>query len=386
MSSSSARTRATLPQATVRSAELGDLDALVAIENRCFRSDRLSRRSFRHLLTRGRAATLVAERSGAVLGYVLVLFSRGTSMARVYSIAVDPDAARRGVGALLLGAAEQAAREQDCSELRLEARKDNTAAIRLYESLGYRRFGVLADYYEDHEDAVRYHRSLAPQLGLDMVRVPYYAQTLDFTCGPAALMMAMGAHAPSMPLDRKVELRLWREATTIFMTSGHGGCGPYGLALAAHHRGFPVEIYVNARRTLLSATVRSREKREVMRLVQEDMIEELDRLGVPIHHRVVQPEELEQLFARGGIPLVLISSYRIYKEKFPHWVVVTGFDQRYIYMHDPFIDEEEGESIADCINMPVLRREFAAMARFGRANLRAVVVIYPRRSAEAAGG
>jgi hypothetical protein len=285
-----------------------------------------------------------------------------------------------------LGAAEQAAREQDCSELRLEARKDNTAAIRLYESLGYRRFGVLADYYEDHEDAVRYHRSLAPQLGLDMVRVPYYAQTLDFTCGPAALMMAMGAHAPSMPLDRKVELRLWREATTIFMTSGHGGCGPYGLALAAHHRGFPVEIYVNARRTLLSATVRSREKREVMRLVQEDMIEELDRLGVPIHHRVVQPEELEQLFARGGIPLVLISSYRIYKEKFPHWVVVTGFDQRYIYMHDPFIDEEEGESIADCINMPVLRREFAAMARFGRANLRAVVVIYPRRSAEAAGG
>ena len=202
MSSSSARTRATLPQATVRSAELGDLDALVAIENRCFRSDRLSRRSFRHLLTRGRAATLVAERSGAVLGYVLVLFSRGTSMARVYSIAVDPDAARRGVGALLLGAAEQAAREQDCSELRLEARKDNTAAIRLYESLGYRRFGVLADYYEDHEDAVRYHRSLAPQLGLDMVRVPYYAQTLDFTCGPAALMMAMGALAPSRASPR----------------------------------------------------------------------------------------------------------------------------------------------------------------------------------------
>ena len=385
MSSSSARTRPAAAAPAVRPAGLDDLDGLVEVENRCFDTDRLSRRNFRHLLTRGRAATLVAERDGALLGYVLVLFSHGTSMARVYSVAVDPAAARRGVGALLMGAAEQAAREQDCSELRLEVRKDNTAAIRLYESLGYRRFGLLADYYEDHEDAVRYHRSLAPQLGLDMVRVPYYAQTLDFTCGPAALMMAMGAHEPSMPLDRKLELRLWREATTIFMTSGHGGYGPYGLALAAHHRGFAVEVYVNARRTLLSATVRSREKREVMRLVQEDMIDELDRSGVPIHHRTVQPEELERLFAGGGIPLVLISSYRIYKEKFPHWVVITGFEQRYIYMHDPFVDEEEGESIADCINMPVLRREFAAMARFGRANLRALVVVYPKR-AEKTGG
>jgi hypothetical protein len=116
-----------------------------------------------------------------------------------------------------------------------------------------------------------------------------------------------------------------------------------------------------------------------MRLVQEDMREELEAHGVPIHHRAVPPDELEALFARGGIPLVLISSYRIYKEKFPHWVVITGFDSRYVYMHDPFVDSDEGEIIADCINMPILRREFAAMSRYGRANQRAVVVIYPKR-------
>ena len=38
---------------------------------------------------------------------------------------------------------------------------------------------------------------------------------------------------PGLTLDRTLELRVWREATTIFMTSGHGGCGPDGLALAA---------------------------------------------------------------------------------------------------------------------------------------------------------
>jgi hypothetical protein len=318
---------------------------------------------------------------------VLVLFSHGTLHARIYSLAVDPAARGLGLGRDLVEAAEDAAKDQECSEIRLEVRKDNAEAIGLYESLGYRRFGVLADYYEDHEDALRYRKSLASQLGLDMVRVPYYAQTTDFTCGPAALMMAMGAleHDSPVALNRKLELRLWREATTIFMMAGHGGCGPHGLALSAWHRGFGVEVYVNDRRPMLLDSVRSPEKKEVMRLVQEDMIEELEAHGVPIHHRAVQPDELAAFFARGGIPLVLISSYRIYREKFPHWVVVTGFDTRYVYVHDPFVDEEEGESIADCINMPIPRREFEAMSRYGRANQRAAVVIYPQREEETAG-
>ncbi len=384
MSSSSARTEPR-PRATrIRPAGLADLDALVVLENRCFDTDRLSRRSFRHLLTRGRAVTLVAERAGEVAGYVMVLLSRGTSLARIYSLAVDPAARGQGLGRELVVAAEDAAQDEECSEIRLEVREDNPEAIGLYESLGYRRFGVLADYYEDHEAALRYRKSLAPQLGLDMVRVPYYAQTTDFTCGPAALLMAMGAHDPAMTPDRKLELRVWREATTIFMTAGHGGCGPHGLALSAWQRGFGVEVYVNDRRPLLLDSVRSPEKKEVMRLVQEDMIEELEARGVPIHHRALQPEELEELFAQGGIPLVLISSYRIYKEKFPHWVVITGFDRRYVYMHDPFIDVDEGETVADCINMPVLRRDFAAMSRYGRANQRAVVVVYAARGGRSA--
>jgi ribosomal-protein-alanine acetyltransferase len=387
MSSSSTSSDRHSAPTRLRAAELADLDALVAIENRCFDTDRLSRRSFRHLLTRGRAATLVAEHGGAVVGYVLVLFSHGTLHARIYSLAVDPAARGLGLGRDLVEAAEDAAKDQECSEIRLEVRKDNEEAIGLYESLGYRRFGVLAGYYEDHGDALRYRKSLAPQLGLDMVRVPYYAQTTDFTCGPAALMMAMGALEQDSPvaLDRKLELRLWREATTIFMMAGHGGCGPHGLALSAWHRGFGVEVFVSDRRPILLDSVRSPEKKEVMRLVQEDMIEELAAHGVPIHHRAVQPDELAAFFARGGIPVVLISSYRIYREKFPHWVVVTGFDSRYVYVHDPFVDEEEGESIADCINMPIPRREFEAMSRYGRANQRAAVVIYPQREGEAAG-
>jgi hypothetical protein len=191
--------------------------------------------------------------------------------------------------------------------------------------------------------------------------------------------MAMGAHEPSMELNRRLELRVWREATTIFMTAGHGGCGPHGLALSAWHRGFGVEVYVNECRPLLLDSVRSPEKKEVMRLVQEDMIEELQAHAVPMHHRALHPDELQVLFLRGGIALVLISSYRIYRERFPHWVVITGFDERYVYVHDPYVDVDEGETLADCISMPIPRRDFLAMSRYGRANQRAVVVIYPKR-------
>ncbi|MCB1972907.1 MAG: hypothetical protein KDG54_21155, partial [Geminicoccaceae bacterium] len=59
-------------------ASLAHLDALTALENHCFETDRLSRRNFRHMLTKANAALIVDEQDGQLRGYVLVLFSRGT--------------------------------------------------------------------------------------------------------------------------------------------------------------------------------------------------------------------------------------------------------------------------------------------------------------------
>jgi hypothetical protein len=147
-------------------------------------------------------------------------------------------------------------------------------------------------------------------------------------------------------LDRTLELRIWREATTIFMTSGHGGCGPYGLALSAAHRGFGVELVINDERMPLLDSVRSEEKKEVMRLVQQDMLDEIQALGIPLNYGSLSVMDLKARFDAGGVPVVLISSYRIYGEKFPHWVVVTGFDEHFIYVHDPFVDYENGRDAA----------------------------------------
>jgi len=362
----------------IRTATIDDLDGLVELEHRCFETDRLSRRSLRYMLTRANARMLVAELGGGLAGYALVLFSRGTALARLYSIAVDGAVRGHGVGRGLLEAAEAEALSRGCVSMRSEVRRDNHASLQLFRSSGYAPFEELEDYYEDHMGALRFERTLAPQLALTQVRVPFYQQTTDFTCGPACLMMAMKSLDRGLRLDRRLELRLWREATSIFMTSGHGGCGPFGLALSAHRRGYGVELFVKQRGVFLVDTVRDPDKKEVMRVVEEDFLERIRDLHLPLHHRPARFAEVQELFESGGIPLVLISSWRIYEERFPHWVVITGFEERYIYVHDPFVDVEEGETISDCINMPIARSEFERMARYGRSGQRAVVVVWPK--------
>ncbi len=356
----------------VRPATLDDLDALVDLEHRCFDSDRLSRRSFRRMITRAKAALLVDHDGDTLRGYTLVLFHSGSSLARLYSMAVDPAQRGRGVARALLAEAERVAGERDCIDMRLELRSDNVEALKLYEASGYRQFDVQADYYEDHMDAIRMEKSLVPPLPSHRVRVPYYEQTLDFTCGSAAMLMAMRALDPELEPSRTLELRIWREATTVYMTSGHGGCGPYGLALSAHHRGYDVEVWIDGDVSeLFVDSVRNEEKKTVIRLVQQDFLEELSACGIPLHEGPVTIERVQAAFEAGGIPVVLTRD--------PHWVVVTGFDERFVYVHDPYVDEDENQSRVDCVNRPILKREFARMAKYGRHKQRAVVIVKERR-------
>jgi ribosomal protein S18 acetylase RimI-like enzyme len=362
----------------IREAKQSDLDALLEIENRAFPGDRLSRRSLRHLLMKGNATTLLEEKDGRIRGYVLVLYNKGTSLARLYSIGVDNDFRGSGLGSRLLEAAEKDALDNECVIMRLEVRKDNESAIRLYQRHGYRLFDTVPDYYEDHAEALRFEKSLVPHLKPEMVRVPFYRQTLDFTCGSAAIMMAMKALRPSLEIHRKMELRIWRESTSIFMTSGHGGCGPFGLALSAYQRGFDVEVYVNETSALFIDSVRDPRKKEIIRLVQEDQLEQIEKLPIEVHYGVLSIGEIQKRFLAGSIPIVLISSYRIYHEKTPHWLVVTGFDEKYVYVHDSFVDVEEGHTEADSINMPILKKDFERMSRYGKAGQKAVIIISAR--------
>src|SRR5690606_14408034 len=315
-----------------------------------------------------------------LLGYALVLFHGRTALARLYSMAVAPEHRGQGLGRVLLEAAEATALDRGAAVLRLEVHPHNDPAIALYRSAGYVEFGIYRAFYEDDSDALRMQHALVPRLQPDTSGIPHYRQTLEFTCGPDALMMAMKALDRRLRLDRRLELSLWRESTTIFMTSGHGGCGPHGLALAAWRRGFAVELFVNDERPPFLDTVRTPDKKEVIRLVHQDFLVQIRGTDIKVHRRPLSVDELSARVAAGAIPMVLISQYRIYGYKEPHCIIVSWGDQRFIYAYDPCISDAH-VTTTDCVSIPILRREFELMARYGRSRLQAAIIVSRRNHA-----
>ena len=146
--------------AKLRRGRLSDLDALIAIEQAVFTADILSRRSFRRFLAAKSATLLVGEVAGTLAGYVLVHYPPRSARARLYSIAVAPHIGRRGVGMLLLAAAERAAQRRGRQAMRLEVHDHNSRAIARYEKSGYRLFGRHRRYYDDGGDALRFEKPL----------------------------------------------------------------------------------------------------------------------------------------------------------------------------------------------------------------------------------
>jgi ribosomal protein S18 acetylase RimI-like enzyme len=369
--------QAPAPGIVFRTASMTDLEALLQLESACFATDRLSRRSFQRWIKAPHAHLLVAENGADLLAYGLVWCHRGTRLARLYSLAVAPGSRGLGLATDILAGLEAEAARRGRLFLRLEVAVNNTAAIALYERAGYRAFGAYRHYYEDDGDALRMQKTIQRVAAATLPRrMPWYPQSTEFTCGPAALMMAMAALGDDMALDQGTELDIWREATTIYMTSGHGGCHPVGLALAAARRGFRAGVCVNSSEPLFLDGVRSAAKKQVMKTVHERFIEQARQSDVDVVNADVDLAQIAGWLETGCAVLVLISTYRLDGRKCPHWVTVTGMDEHCLYVHDP--DTSRGTKLSlDCQHVPIAREDFARMASFGSARLKTAVAIRP---------
>ncbi|MDZ4738177.1 MAG: peptidase C39 family protein [Rhodospirillaceae bacterium] len=215
--------------------------------------------------------------------------------------------------------------------------------------------------------------------GANMRRVPYWNQTTDFTCGPSAVMMAMNAFDPDVGMTRPLEYTLWREANSVIMRGkGPAGCSPLGLALAAHRRGYEIETHINHRDAVLADRARNPKNREVVEIVFKMDLAELEAEGLSVIHDWPGVAGIEAKFCEGWLPVVLVSTHFVHGDHTPHWIVVTGFDPDRVYINDPWISRNKGQSEIDVTDRPIPRADFNRMACYGKRKERSVLFLRQR--------
>jgi RimJ/RimL family protein N-acetyltransferase len=148
--------------ARVRRAEPGDAPALAALTAAVGREPQgwllddaagpsiADERRYVRLVRRDpNAAVLVAEEDGEIVGRLSISRDPHPASAHVADLGLVVAAShrRRGIGATLLGAAEDWARGAGIDKLELHVFPHNGPAIALYEKQGYEREGVRRRHY-----------------------------------------------------------------------------------------------------------------------------------------------------------------------------------------------------------------------------------------------
>lgn len=152
-----------VPEFIIRLAALSDLEKLVSLE-RLFSYDRVSRRSFRRMIGSKSAEIWVAAstREQRLLGNFILFTRRGSTVARFYSLMIDPAVRRLGVGSALFAAAEASVTARGCTRVSCEVREDNAPSRAMLTRFGYSEAEALPAYYDDGTDGRRMVKKLLP--------------------------------------------------------------------------------------------------------------------------------------------------------------------------------------------------------------------------------
>lgn len=142
----------------IRPAEPRDTAAAWAVERAAFaETDRFSLRQTAGLITNPRGRVFVAEDNGDIVGWIAMLTRRNRSgrSGRMYTVAVSPTQAGRGLGRRLAVHAVGTLDAEGVKRIYLEVRAENARAIALYESLGFRVVRHLPTYYGEDSPGLR---------------------------------------------------------------------------------------------------------------------------------------------------------------------------------------------------------------------------------------
>ncbi len=138
---------------TIRIACSQDVDFIHSIEKKTF-SDAWSRESFVNEIDNNEMAHYyVAQIGEDIIGYIG--YWKILDQAHITNVAVLSEYRGKGIAKKLLCRIFEDIEKEKIESFTLECRVSNTPAIRLYESFGFKSWGIRPKYYIDNnEDAV----------------------------------------------------------------------------------------------------------------------------------------------------------------------------------------------------------------------------------------
>jgi hypothetical protein len=170
------------------------------------------------------------------------------------------------------------------------------------------------------------------------LQIPYYAQSAEFTCGPACVLMALKRFDPRLRLTRSLEFEVWRQCNMV----GVPGADPYGLCVPLADAGCKVRLVTQWKAEAESAQWRKHLKKygldaEAVALTIFGMAENRKRAlarRVPVEHARPTVELICRRARRGWLPIALVHMGVVHRLDIPHWVVVA--DAEAVTFNDPY--------------------------------------------------
>lgn len=133
---------------SIRKITINDLDRIVELEKKCFnRFIAYTPRQLKYLISVANSNCLAESINNKLRGFIIVLYKKGTNVAGIETLNVDPIFQGNGIGKKLLKAAEEDMYPRFIKKIRLEVSVGNISAIKLYEKFGFIKINFLKDYY-----------------------------------------------------------------------------------------------------------------------------------------------------------------------------------------------------------------------------------------------
>jgi len=133
-----------------------DLPVLVSMERVLFAGSPWSMGQFKEEfkgVPNSRHFIVATNDQDQIVGYAAVLVVAAGVEADVLTVAVLPDYTRQGIASIFMSDLEKWSISKQAPAMMLEVGTENTAAITLYEKLGYQKISTREDYYGPGLDA-----------------------------------------------------------------------------------------------------------------------------------------------------------------------------------------------------------------------------------------